>query len=66
MVMSFQSIRSGEWEFKVIIWGKEGKFSRDFLGPQAFKTEEEALQGCLEYGKRIIDGMVPGCSVDDI
>ena len=66
MVMSFQLIRSGEWEFKVIIFGKDGNFSKDFLGPHTFKSEEEALQGCLEYGKRIVDGEVPGCSVKDI
>ena len=65
MVMSFQ-LSSGEWEFKAIIFGKEGNFSRDLLSPHTFKTEQEALDGCLEYGKQIVDGEVPGCSVDDI
>jgi len=64
MAMSFQLIRSAEWEFKVIIFGKDG--TTDFLSPHTFKTEEEALQGCVDYGKRIVDGEVPGCSVDDI
>lgn len=66
MAVSFQLIRSAEWEFKGIIFGKDGNFSKDFLSPHTFKTAEEALQGCLEYGKRIVDGEVPGCSVDDI
>jgi len=63
MVMSFRLIRLGEWGFKVIIFRKG---SRDFLSSHTFKTEEEALQGCLEYGKRIVDGEVPSCSVDDL
>jgi len=66
MVMSFQLIRLGQWEFKVIIFGKGGYFSKHFLSPHTFKTEEEALQGCLEYGKQIVDGEVAGCSVEDI
>ncbi len=65
-IMSFQLILSGKWEFKVIISRQGGIFSRDFLSPHTFKTEEEALQGCLEYGKGIVDGKIPGCSIDYI
>lgn len=53
MIMSFPC--SGAWEFKVIIFSADGGFSRDFLSPHAFENEQEALEACLEYGKRIID-----------
>ena len=64
MVMSFPY--SGEWKFKVIISRPDGQFSRDFLSPHAFKNEKEALESCLEYGKRIINEEVPGCSIGNI
>ncbi len=64
MVMSFP--HSGGWKFKTIIYRPDGQFSKDFLSPHAFNDEKEALEECLEYGKRVIDGEVPGYSISDI
>ena len=30
------------------------------------KTKAEAIQQCIEFGKRIIDGEVEGCTVSDL
>ena len=36
---------------------------RSFSAQDHAATEAEALAACLEFGRRIIDGQVPGCSV---
>ena len=57
---------SGEWRAKVNIMRKDGKTIKPFLLNHTIKTEEEAIYHALLYGKLIIDGMIPGCWVDDI
>ena len=54
------------WGFKVEIFRLEGKVSKSFLASLKFGTKQEAIENCLEYGKQIIDGQVPGCSVGDL
>ncbi len=39
---------------------------RAFSGPTTYPTEESAITGCCEFGRRIIDGRVRNCSVDDL
>jgi hypothetical protein len=39
---------------------------RSFSGASTYASEEDAIEGCFEYGRRIIDGLVPDCSVDDL
>jgi hypothetical protein len=40
--------------------------SRAFSAPATFPTEKAAINGCYAFGRRIIDGRVPDCSVDDL
>lgn len=32
----------------------------------SFKTEKDAIQHCIFYGKQIIDGKIPNCDVSDL
>ncbi len=57
---------SGEWRGKVNIMRKDDNRISPFLLENTFKTEEDAMRHSLEFGKRIIDGKVPGCHIEDI
>jgi hypothetical protein len=50
------------------VWGLIGRHGdlRAFSGPGTYTTEESAITGCCEFGRRIIDGRVRECSVDDL
>jgi hypothetical protein len=54
------------WGFKVEIIRLEGKVSKNFVASLKFGRKQEAIENCFEYGKQIIDGQVPGCSVGDL
>ena len=57
---------SGEWRGKVNIMRKDGMTIKPFLLENTFKTKEEAIRHSLACGKRIIDGKMPGCHIEDI
>jgi len=61
---TFQIRGSGRWTLDLLIRRQSG--ARAFSGPTTYPTEEAAVVGCCEYGRRIIDGDVRGCSVDDL
>jgi hypothetical protein len=61
---TFQVRGSGRWTLDLLIgrhWGL-----RAFSGPRTYPTEESAITGCCEFGRRIIDGLVRNCVVDDL
>jgi len=58
---------AGQWRGKVKIIRNNGITGRTFIiQDTAFKTEGEAIRGSLEYGKKIIDGKIPGCILPNI
>jgi hypothetical protein len=61
---TFQIRGSGRWTLDLLI-GRHGDL-RAFSGPGTYPTEESAITGCWEFGRRIIDGRVRDCSVDDL
>jgi hypothetical protein len=61
---TFQIRGSGRWTLDLLI-GRYGSL-RAFTGPRTFPTEESAITGCCEFGRRIIDGRVRGCSVEGL
>ncbi len=61
---TFQIRGSGRWTLDLLI-GRHG-YLRAFSGPRTYRTEESAITGCCEFGRRIIDGRVRDCSVDDL
>ena len=40
--------------------------SRKFSASNTFATRDEALRRCVEFGVRVIDGDVEGCTVSDL
>ncbi len=66
-IMPVHYSAAGEWRGKVKIMKKNGTISRTFTVQDiSFKTEGEAIRGSLEYGKKIIDGKIPGCIIRNI
>lgn len=64
----YQLSDSGEWTIDIVIardTGHEIKH-RKFGAGNRYKTEDEAIQHCFDFGKQIIDGKVKGCSVVDL
>jgi hypothetical protein len=61
---TFQIRGSGRWTLELLI-GRHGDL-RAFSGPGTYPTEESAITGCCEFGRRIIDGRVREYSVDDL
>jgi hypothetical protein len=61
---TFQICGSGRWTLDVLI-GRHRSL-RAFSGPRTYPTEESAITGCCEFGRRIIDGPVRNWSVDDL
>lgn len=61
---TFQIRGSGRWTLDFLI-GRRGGI-RAFSDDTTFPTEEAAITGCCEWGRRIINGQVRECSVDDL
>jgi hypothetical protein len=54
-------LETGQWSTFVEIHRHSGSrvSSRVFRESPTYETREEAVTGCLEFGKRIIDGEFP-------
>lgn len=61
---TFQIRDSGRWTLDLLIG--RGTSLRAFSGPFTYSTEGAAITGCCEFARRIIDGRVRDCSVDDL
>lgn len=61
---TFQIRGSGRWTLDLLIGRRRGL--RAFSAPITYSTELGAIAGCCERGRRIIDGQVEDCSVDDL
>ena len=60
----YQLRESGRWTADVTI-RRNGR-RRRFSGDQRHQTEQEAERQCADLGRQIIDGAVPGWSVDHL
>ncbi|MDH3455516.1 MAG: hypothetical protein OER90_01625 [Gemmatimonadota bacterium] len=61
---TFQIRGSCKWTLDLLIAYRTKR--RAFSGPQTFQTEEEAIRGCHAFGRRIIDGRVPYCTLEGL
>jgi len=61
---TFQIRGSGRWTLDLLI-GRHTDL-RAFSGARTYPTEKAAITGCCEFARRIIDGGVRNCSVDDL
>jgi hypothetical protein len=59
---------SGEWttDIRIRRFRLDKLHYRAFSAGNTFKTEEEAIQRCIDFGKRIIDGEIKNCTVTDL
>jgi hypothetical protein len=62
------ALADGRWNHEVyVVREREYKLvERKFFSAAYFATREEAIAHCIAFGKQIIDGTVPNCSVDDL
>lgn len=63
-----QLTETGEWTVRVFIAHNKGRetVEKPFSASNTFKTQEEAVKHSLIFGKQIIDGKIPGCTVLDL
>ena len=56
-------LADGTWSLNLEIWSdnRASITTRGYSAANTFKTEEEAIQHCLNFGRQAIDGEVPGC-----
>ncbi len=59
---------SDEWSIDLYIGKDKGDHwvERKFSASNIFKSKEEAIEHCLNFGKRIIDGNSKNCTVADL
>ncbi len=59
---------SGEWSLEAHITAQRGDETqtKPFTGSDSFFSEVEDIRHFLDLGKRIIDGEVEDCAVEDI
>ena len=51
----------------IILFDKGYKIvERQFFAANTFESKEEAIQACVEFGRQIIDGRIPNCTVADL
>lgn len=56
----------GTWRWTEDILIRYRSRMRAFSGPKTFETEQAAVRGCHAFGRRIINGRVPGCSLEEL
>ncbi len=61
---TFQVRGTGRWTLDLLI-GRLGTL-RAFSEPETYATEAAAIAACCQQGRRIIDGQVRDCRVDDM
>jgi hypothetical protein len=61
---TFQIRGSGRWTLDLSIHASYGL--RVFTGPLTYATEQAAITGCCNHGRRIIDGRIRDCSVEGL
>ena len=57
-----------KWQVNIIVRkiGDDEMKNRPFSAKNSYNTKEEAIPNCFSFGMQIIDGKVPGLSVDDL
>jgi hypothetical protein len=63
-----QLAESKEWTLNINIFKDTGSQTtvRPFSTRNTFDTKEEAIQHCFNFGRQIIDGKIPNCTVKDL
>lgn len=64
----YQLSGSMEWTVNIYVRRDTGDTisKKSFSVANSFKTKEEAIQHCIDFGKQIIDGEIKNCTVSDL
>lgn len=59
---------SEEWSsnLHILIHKENEVVDRQFSAADTYKSKEEAIEHCINFGRQIIDGNVNGCTVTDL
>ena len=55
-----QLLKDGRWTTEVHI--RRNNVVRPYFASNTWETEDAAIKGCFEFGRRIIDGEIPALS----
>ncbi len=63
-----QELADGRWSFETIIYKDKsyGVVDKIFPAESIYKTKEEAIKNCINFGKQIVDGEIDGYNVNDL
>lgn len=63
-----QLAESGEWSLNIYVTHHKGGeiLEKNFSAADTFKTRDDAIFHCHNFGRQIIDGKVPGCTIADL
>lgn len=63
-----KSLVNGGWngDMNVVLDKGHEIAEKFFFAETIFATPQEAIAHCIEFGKRVIDGEVPNCTVEDL
>ncbi len=63
-----EHLEGNKWSLNLYIERHTGSDVRErhFFARKTFDTEEMALAHCIDFGRQIIDGKYPNCSVSDL
>ena len=58
----------GKWKINIDILrhSESETTARNFFAADAYDTREEAVKNCFQFGRQIIDGQSPTCTVADL
>lgn len=64
----YQLADTGEWKINlhIVVQRNDEIKSREFGAGNRYKTREEAVRYCFNFGKQIIDSQVAKCPVADL
>ena len=59
-------LRTGEWTTEVHIsrFSRGGIHVAPFSVRNTWETEEQAIAACLDFGRKLVEGEIPGIGVD--
>lgn len=64
----YRLAKTGHWRINIQIvrHTSDQVKSREFGASNSYPTREEAVAHCFQFGRQIIDGQAPDCSVSDL
>jgi len=59
---------TGLWQINIQIFrhSEQETKIRPFSAADSYKTREEAVRNCIQFGRQIIDGQSANCSIADL